>query len=172
MPSYCSIEEAWGEDFEQNEITEPKEFIKNEKKELQELDGFSDASQAKSTNSQFPFDESIFKYNGENENTENREKWNIVNKQKESCESYVKHIMECEHCYNMMKHMISIKEQIPTTKVETPIKQNVQQHSEPTPDKIVENFTSHQNTDTVLYSIFGILLIFIFDSIIQNKFSK
>ena len=67
--------------------------------------------------------------------------------------------------------MISIKEQIPTN-VETQIKQNVQQHSEPSPDQIIENFTSPQNTDTVLYSIFGILLIFIFDSIIQNKFSK
>jgi hypothetical protein len=171
MPSYCSIEEAWGENFQDEENKKTNEFIKNEKKELQELDGFSDASHAKSTNSQFPFDESIFKYNGENENTENSEKWNIVNKHKDLCESHVKHITECEHCYNMIKHMISIKEQIPT-KVETSIKQNVQQHSEPSPDQIIENFTSPQNTDTVLYSIFGILLIFIFDSIIQNKFSK
>jgi len=66
MPSYCSIEEAWGENFENDEEKKTNEFIQNEKKELQELDGFSDASHAKSTNSQFPFDESIFKYNGEN----------------------------------------------------------------------------------------------------------
>ena len=171
MPSYCSIEEAWGENFENDEEKKTNEFIQNEKKELQELDGFSDVSQAKSISSQFPFDESIFKYNGENENTENSEKWNIVNKHKESCETYVKRIMECEDCYNMMKQMISIKENIPTN-VETPIKQNVEQYSKPTPNQIVENFTSPQNTDTILYSIFGILLIFIFDSIIQNKFSK
>ena len=172
MPSYCSIEEAWGENFENDEEKKTNEFIQNEKKELQELDGFSDVSQAKSMSSEFPFDESIFKYNGENENTENSEKWNIINKHKESCETYIKRIMECEDCYNMMKHMISIKEQIPTTKVETPIKQNVQPYSKPMQNQVVENFTSSQNTDTILYSIFGILLIFIFDSIIQNKFSK
>ena len=173
MPSYCTIEEAWGDNFEEEEVNEVTKVnkvnkVNNDKKfEFKELDGFTESTYNKSCNSQFPFDESTFDINeSDDESEDDIEKCNM-----QSCNDILKHLIKCKNCYNIVENMMLKKKN--TNNLVKYKESNKESNKEViNKDKIIEHFKSKGNNDTILYSIFGILLIYIFDSIIQNKFSK